>query len=305
FLIYNRHPAKIFLGDCGSMFLGLTLAFITAKTANKGSGLLAIWIPVLAMGVPVADVFLAFWRRVVRNLNSIVFGAHKSGGVFSADMEHLHHRLQKLGLNNRNVTASLCLANALIIVVCFASILARDWAMALVLVSNTIFVVVVLRYVIKLELWESGLFIVYSLGARAKPIVAVCIYAVLDLLGLSTLMFLSLWLTQPFEQLPTLVESWLAGFLLWCVVPLPLLIAIDLLRSLTPERLYLSKVHSLVNVILFIGLPAVFLFLLKFDGADRSMIFSVCYCMLFVAYYFLIRNAPHYVEQWMRNHRRH
>ena len=66
FLKYNYHPATIFLGDSGSMFLGLTLATVSISTASIGTAMASIGVPLLAMGVPVFDTVLAIWRRSVR-----------------------------------------------------------------------------------------------------------------------------------------------------------------------------------------------------------------------------------------------
>jgi len=90
FLRYNFNPAKIFLGDTGSMFLGLFFAMYSLINVEKSVTLSALLIPALAAGVPLFDVFLAMWRRGVRKLST------GQGGIMVADKEHLHHRI----LNN-------------------------------------------------------------------------------------------------------------------------------------------------------------------------------------------------------------
>jgi len=82
FLPHNFYPAKIFMGDAGSMFLGFSLALITIEGAHKGSTLLTLFIPIIAMSVPVIDTLLSILRRLVRG-----------DGVFKADKEHIHHKL--------------------------------------------------------------------------------------------------------------------------------------------------------------------------------------------------------------------
>lgn len=92
FYLFNFPPAKVFLGDAGSLFLGFALAALSLIENRKGTTTLALLVPILAMGVPLLDAGLAFLRRS-RN------GVHP----FTADRQHLHHRLLRLGLTPRQV----------------------------------------------------------------------------------------------------------------------------------------------------------------------------------------------------------
>ncbi|MEO1228219.1 MAG: MraY family glycosyltransferase [Myxococcota bacterium] len=100
FLFWNFNPAKIFLGDSGSMFLGFVLGAVSIWTQHKGTTAVALLIPVLALGLPILDTTLSFVRRV------------KNGkSPFEADREHLHHRLLALGLSHRNAVLTLYTAS--------------------------------------------------------------------------------------------------------------------------------------------------------------------------------------------------
>jgi UDP-GlcNAc:undecaprenyl-phosphate GlcNAc-1-phosphate transferase len=90
FLRYNYHPASIFMGDTGSLFLGFLLAAIALKGLQKSQGIVALFIPILTLVVPIGDTALAFFRRLSK-------GQHP----FSPDKDHLHHRLLFLGLSHR------------------------------------------------------------------------------------------------------------------------------------------------------------------------------------------------------------
>ena len=92
FLRYNFHPASIFLGDSGSLFLGFMLAGIGAISSQKGSTVVAIAIPLVSLGLPVLDTSLAIARRFLRGQP-----------IFSADRGHIHHRLLGLGLSPAKV----------------------------------------------------------------------------------------------------------------------------------------------------------------------------------------------------------
>lgn len=92
FLPYNFNPAKIFMGDAGSMFLGYALAAISVEGPLKSATTVALLIPVLALGLPLFDVSFAVVRRLLNGRP-----------IYQADREHLHHRLLELGLTQRQV----------------------------------------------------------------------------------------------------------------------------------------------------------------------------------------------------------
>lgn len=101
FLRHNLRPASIFMGDSGSLFLGLVLSASSIPEAGAdghGTDLLA---PIVALGVPVIDTGMAFLRRVARG-SPITWG----------DREHVHHRLLALGLSPLRSTAVLVSAGA-------------------------------------------------------------------------------------------------------------------------------------------------------------------------------------------------
>ena len=103
FLRWNFPPARVFMGDTGSHFLGLVLAAATLLENRKETAAVTLLFPLIALGVPIVDSLLAFARRAGS-------GRH----VFHADREHLHHRLLGLGLSPRRalfVLWGLCAAS--------------------------------------------------------------------------------------------------------------------------------------------------------------------------------------------------
>jgi UDP-GlcNAc:undecaprenyl-phosphate GlcNAc-1-phosphate transferase len=109
FLRYNRYPAKVFLGDTGSMFFGYTLGCLSISGAQKSFTLTSILIPVIVFGVPLFDSFVAFWRRYSQRR-----------GIAAADREHLHHRLMDLGLSQRQAVLLLYFITVLLGIIAFA-----------------------------------------------------------------------------------------------------------------------------------------------------------------------------------------
>jgi UDP-GlcNAc:undecaprenyl-phosphate GlcNAc-1-phosphate transferase len=90
FLLFNFHPARIFMGDSGSHFLGIALGAISILGVAKVAVAFALAAPVLALGLPIADTAWAILRR-----------RRGRTSVARPDLLHLHHRLQAFGLDPR------------------------------------------------------------------------------------------------------------------------------------------------------------------------------------------------------------
>lgn len=120
FLFYNFNPASIFMGDTGSMFLGFVLATTAIQTNQKSSTAVALVVPIIALGVPIADTLLAMVRRAARGVP-----------LFSADRGHIHHRLLDSGLTHRQTVLILYAASLLLggaaLVLSFASSSQATW----------------------------------------------------------------------------------------------------------------------------------------------------------------------------------
>ncbi len=91
FLFFNFNPAKIFMGDSGSMFLGFFLGTASLICATKVTTIMGLVLPGLALGLPIFDMFLTVLRRVLNRQS-----------VFSADRGHIHHRLVDGGLKHHH-----------------------------------------------------------------------------------------------------------------------------------------------------------------------------------------------------------
>jgi len=96
FLRYNFFPAKIFMGDTGSVFLGLILAIISIEGALKSATLLSILMVILAFGVPIFDTFIVLFNRWKRH--------HP---LYLADKTHAHHRLLQKGYSQKQAVTMI------------------------------------------------------------------------------------------------------------------------------------------------------------------------------------------------------
>ena len=99
FLPFNFNPAKTFLGDTGSNFLGFSLAIISILGTAKTYTLIVIIAPLFVFAIPLLDTFLAIIRRMIKT-KSIK-------GIFKADSEHLHHKLMKKGYTQKQAVLIL------------------------------------------------------------------------------------------------------------------------------------------------------------------------------------------------------
>jgi UDP-GlcNAc:undecaprenyl-phosphate GlcNAc-1-phosphate transferase len=125
FLFYNFHPAKIFMGDSGALFLGFSLATLSIL-GFKQATVVSLLIPVMILGVPLSDTFFAIMRRWVNKMP-----------ISAADKSHLHHCLLQLGLSHRK-TVLVIYGIALIFglsAVLFSQIQDTLWAMVILIAA--------------------------------------------------------------------------------------------------------------------------------------------------------------------------
>ncbi len=96
FLRFNFNPATIFLGDCGSLFLGFVLSAISLSGAQKSTTVVAVAIPIVSFGLPLLDTVLSVVRRFL-----------SGQPLFTADREHIHHKLLKRGFTQKQAVVIL------------------------------------------------------------------------------------------------------------------------------------------------------------------------------------------------------
>ncbi len=130
FLRFNYHPASVFMGDTGSLFLGLILAALSIRAFENQAGSIALIVPVVTLAIPIGDTSVAFFRRL-----------NKGKHPFKPDKDHLHHRLIYLGLSHRQAVNSIYLAAIVFGLTAY-----------LITVQSTFFSILVLLFVFTLAL---------------------------------------------------------------------------------------------------------------------------------------------------------
>ena len=115
FLFFNFNPARIFMGDSGSYFLGFLLG-TSSITGYKASTAVALLVPMIALGVPIFDTLFTIVRRFLERRP-----------LFSPDRGHIHHRLLDMGLTHRRAVLTLYAVSIVFTVAAIAISVGRSW----------------------------------------------------------------------------------------------------------------------------------------------------------------------------------
>lgn len=128
FLFFNFNPARIFMGDSGSYFLGYVLA-LTAVAApfQKASTAISLLVPIVALGVPIIDTLFAMLRRILE---------HRP--LFSPDQGHIHHRLLSMGITHRRAVLIIYAVSILLTLSAIAIALGRNWEIGVAMLAVSI-----------------------------------------------------------------------------------------------------------------------------------------------------------------------
>ena len=103
FMPYNKNPAKMFMGDTGSTFLGYILATYSIQGLFKYYAIVSFAVPFLVLGLPIFDTAFAIVRRVARGQSPM-----------TPDRGHIHHRMMDMGLNQKQTVAALYVVSSLL-----------------------------------------------------------------------------------------------------------------------------------------------------------------------------------------------
>lgn len=136
FLPHNIHPARIFLGDTGSLLIGFLIASMSLISFTKASAMVSLIVPVATLALPVTDTIMAMIRRQRMKKN-----------LFQADREHIHHRLLRIMPHKQAVFFLYMVsayASVLGIAMISANFVTSFWIMG-VLVGSILTAVVILR----------------------------------------------------------------------------------------------------------------------------------------------------------------
>ena len=126
FIPYNRNPAKIFMGDTGSTFLGFVLATVSVTGLFKLYAIISFVVPFIILGFPIFDTVSAFTRRILKGQNPM-----------KADRSHTHHKLIDMGMNQKQAVATLYMV-ASMLGLCAVMLVTRGYAKVILSVAALI-----------------------------------------------------------------------------------------------------------------------------------------------------------------------
>lgn len=249
FFKYNYHPASIFMGDSGSLFIGFSLATFVLLLERADAFLVSFGLPILCLGVPMIDVFLAILRRTLRYMLYRKEG--KKEGVMTADRDHVHHRLLSFARGNqrRAVLGLYGLAVALVLLG-FLSIALRESKASVFLIGFAAFAYVIVRFMTEIELWDAGR-LLSKPGARlGRRSFAIPLYIAADLFMMAATYGGIYALLKP--MLPTFTTGQHFNILLIYAVP----VALCLVFVQAYHRIWGRSTHKdsmLIVLAVFVG----------------------------------------------------
>ena len=137
FLFFNFNPARIFMGDSGSYFLGYLLATtsLAGSVQQKASTTVSLLVPVIALGLPIFDTLFSMLRRFLERRP-----------IFSPDRGHIHHRLLEIGLTHRRAVMLLYGVSIVLAGGAIGVSLGRSWEVGVALFSVSVVFVALVRF---------------------------------------------------------------------------------------------------------------------------------------------------------------
>jgi UDP-GlcNAc:undecaprenyl-phosphate GlcNAc-1-phosphate transferase len=159
FLFFNFNPASIFMGDCGSLFLGFTIASASVMSTTKSAALVGLALPVLALGIPIFDTIFSMLRRFLERRS-----------LFAPDRSHFHHRLLDLGLKQRHVVLIMYVVTLLATGLGMFMMVTRNTDSLIVFFCVLLLLLIVFRVVGSVRLRETiaGLQRKYTINRQIK-----------------------------------------------------------------------------------------------------------------------------------------
>lgn len=109
FLLWNKPPARIYMGDAGALFLGILIATLTIRLDSREElGKLGLFVPIFLLAIPILDTSVAVIKRILRGISP-----------FQGGRDHLSHRLMRLGLRKQSAVLTLWIASAVFSILAF------------------------------------------------------------------------------------------------------------------------------------------------------------------------------------------
>jgi len=298
FLFYNFHPAKVFLGDTGSMFLGFSLASIGLYAGGKGSFLIILAAPFFIAGIPVTDTLLAIWRRSMRKAIAERQGL-PAVKVMQPDKEHLHHRLLNHGFKQHHVALVLYAINIVIICIGVLVMVLKERMLGMLLIIGLFTIYLFVKYVLHIELWETHRLIRLADKTPGLTRLSMIFYPAFDLLWMSMAVWSANYIAS-YGNIPVHgFMDWAAQFLLWENPIILLLLYFKLYFKVWQSSFFKDYLYLILAILLG---SVVSLALLLTLNEGNNVLFSINVMALFVLFASLgvvgVRVVHYFIRAW-------
>jgi UDP-GlcNAc:undecaprenyl-phosphate GlcNAc-1-phosphate transferase len=256
FLRYNFNPARIFLGDSGSLLIGFSLALMSIHSTTKITTGFALLFPLLVLMLPITDTLVSMIRRMLGSIlkekdsGSHESMAHKIHGMFTPDKSHIHHQLLSMGLSHRNTVLALYGISAFFALGAFAitqiDSFQESLVIAILFAAALIYGIRKLRYH-EIEILNNGIFMPFY----ERWILSKAAYlSIFDLCFIMISYSLSFLLVQ--NILPSLAGNYVEIGQTFVII-ISAQMCIFWLSGLYKQKLALIGIGSILNIISVVG----------------------------------------------------
>jgi UDP-N-acetylmuramyl pentapeptide phosphotransferase/UDP-N-acetylglucosamine-1-phosphate transferase len=265
FLRYNSHPAKLFMGDAGSMFLGYMFAVISIMSATRNASFSIITVSILVCGIPLLDIFLALWRRISGKLLY-----WNKAGVMTADKAHLHHRLLELYNNQTKAVWYIYLLTIALgccgIIALVCDKLAPGIALVLLI---AVFIIIIKRLAIN-EIWNSIQLIAKHFQLSGKSIFINTLHPCWDFLSILAGASAAVYIIDP----PELIAKLYA--IVFYVIPIVIIMRFYKIYKIFWFRADVHMFTKLLRV-MYIAYSVSLILVFLIWKIDTVLAFKLCY----------------------------
>ena len=297
FLVYNFSPARIFMGDTGSMFLGLFFAATSMDQCSRPAvTVAALLVPLVAIGVPIFDVILAIWRRSVRrvgfhilkdNLDNdevvteLEHGIDSTGriqlkdaiengdGVMDGDQDHLHHRLLRESHNKTSRAVLLIYGLSLLLSIFAIALTFIGYKMPAIAFLLTIIGVFFTLRLANVELLASMSVLAQGVRFPRKSFLLTAIHPMLDFILMMTAFFLVFGIQE--SSIRAVYHKCGVNILVVFVIPYFVVLIVSGIYRTYWLRASIERYYTLFKLLI---LGACFSFILTNIGVMNDWIFS-------------------------------
>lgn len=275
FLRYNFSPARIFMGDTGSMFLGLFFAFTSMSALSKAVTMTSLLVPLIAIGIPIFDVFLAIWRRFFRRY----IKHDTSVSIMEGDHDHLHHRIMKEQGSQRKTAYIIYSLATLLSLIAMGSVFLEQHLPALVFVLFLIAIFTFIRYA-HIEILDTVSCVAKGFSVPHKNFILTAIHPVIDCILVSASFFAAVLLFPPLLYNPVSLY-----YILIFVGPFTACLCISGIYQTFWLRAGISQYYKLIRLCIFagaIGFTTIYLLCAyKYDFSKEELQMLIIFYLLF------------------------